>query len=221
MKNGAAFGARTEVPAPYRQRRGRSTPAAGLVLAVGTIECRAPALDDAPYGPAARASLAFTVVHGKTLGEVAKFAVRTGEIAKRGAASGDGLMEDRLDCGYQAFQALERNRSSRALGMNTGTVQGFANVDVAQSRHDPLVEQKQLDRRQAPGKTPFEIPRIQAERLWPERVQHGPFLELISAHQIKRSEPAGIVKRHAAAILRRDDEMVVFRGLGRIDSPMP
>jgi hypothetical protein len=50
------------------------------MLAVGTIEGGAAALDDAPDGPGTCARLAFTVVHGKTFGEIAELAIGACEI---------------------------------------------------------------------------------------------------------------------------------------------
>src|SRR5436309_3357637 len=64
---------------PYSQRAGRST---HLVLALGAIEGRTAALNDALDRPAARARLSLPVIDRKALREIAELAIRAGEIAQ-------------------------------------------------------------------------------------------------------------------------------------------
>src|SRR3954469_21215269 len=122
----------------YSERPLRST----LVLALGAIEGRAAALDDALDRPAACAGLSLTVVHREALGEIAELAVRAGEILEARSTGFDRLGQYFFDRSEKPFQALQRDRTAGAFRMDAGAVQRFAHVDIAKARDDPLVAQQ-------------------------------------------------------------------------------
>src|SRR5256885_6373807 len=191
-----------------------------LVLALGTVESRAPALDDAPDRSAACAGLAFAVVDRKTLREIAELAVRAGEVAQGRAAGGDGLGEHVVDRQDETLQALEGDRAARPLRMESGAVQRLADVDIAEAGDDSPVEQQQLDRR-APAGEPFpELARIEVERFGSQRLEGRPLVEGVGADEVERPEAPGVVESEAPPLLRLDQEMVVLSDLGPVDAPV-
>src|SRR5690348_11052074 len=103
MKNGAAQRLAPKRSAPYPQPPLRST------LTLGAVEGRAPALDDSLDGSTAAAGLAFAIIDGEALREIAELSIGASEIAERRAARFDRLGEDIVNRGHQAIQSLNGN----------------------------------------------------------------------------------------------------------------
>ena len=104
--------------------------------------------------------------------------------------------------------------------MNPGAVQSLADVDIAETRDDALIEQKQLDRSGSAGQPPFQFAGIEIERFGPERIEGRPMGQLVGLDEIERPEPTGVVERKPVPIIGLDDEMVVLERFGRIDPPV-
>ena len=103
--------------------------------------------------------------------------------------------------------------------MNARPIKRFADVDIAKTGDDPLVQEQQLDRRGPASQSSLQLVDLKVERLRSERLERRPNLELIGGKQVERSEPSGIVKRDAAALFSLNQEMVVFLDLSRVDPP--
>src|SRR5579871_2716990 len=108
-------------------------------------------LDEAPdaarpgrVAVAAGAGLAFPVVNPPAMLEIAELAVGLDVVAQAGAAGGDRFVEDVGDGPRQALRPLALDRAGQALGRDAGPEQRFRDIDVAQARDHPLVEQGAL-----------------------------------------------------------------------------
>lgn len=104
--------------------------------------------------------------------------------------------------------------------MDSRAIERFADIDVAKTGNDCLVEKKQLDRRGAAGESPFKLARIEADGLGTERLEGRPFAKLCRAHEIERAEAAGVIESEPAPLVGYHDEMVVLPKLGRVDTPV-
>ena len=128
------------------RRRGRSptqSDAEGqLMLAASAVKGRATALDDSPDNSAAAACFSFTVVHREILREIAELPVRRREVAQRRSARCDGLIEHPVDRGHQPLKTRERKRTPCPFRMDAGTIQSFADINIAETRDDALIEEQ-------------------------------------------------------------------------------
>ena len=104
--------------------------------------------------------------------------------------------------------------------MDSGAIKRLANVDIAEARHDALVEKEELDGRGPAGQAALERVRVELERLGPERLERGPFDNPVSGHQVERTKPPGIIESETPAVVRLDEEMIVLGDLARVDPPM-
>lgn len=124
-----------------------------------------------------------------------------------------------MDCRNEAPKAFERYRASGAGRVDACPEKRFANVDIAESGDDPLVEQKELDGCSSTGEPPLKLLRRDLERLGPKRFEGGPFGKLIGSDEVERAEPPGIVKSEPPPIVRFDKEVVMLLNCCLIDSP--
>lgn len=69
--------------------------------------------------------------------------------AKRRAAMGDSCLQRSLNALMQGSDFVSGKRRRQAQRMDSGTVECFIGVDVAQTRHYRLIEQHRLDRSMA------------------------------------------------------------------------
>src|SRR5690348_6262654 len=122
-------------------------------LAARTIERGAAALDDAPDAPgelyvagAPRARLAFAVVNGEAVLKIPEFAGGLAVVAQRRPAGGDRIGEHRDDRGGELHRAAALDTTRNAPRRKPGAEQRFAHINVAEPCHQPLVEERRLDR---------------------------------------------------------------------------
>ena len=101
------------------------------------------------------------------------------------------------------------------------TMKSFANVDVSETRHDPLIEQKRLDWRGSATQARSKPVGIQLDRFGPELGDRPPGLHFIGGDEIDRAEPARIVERDPPPVLRLDQQVIVGLKLMRVDPPLP
>ncbi len=115
-----------------------------------TVERRTAALHDAldlALAVAAGAGLAFAVIDREMMLEISKLAIRSRIIAQRRTAGFDRRAQHRLDRRNEPPRALARNRVRQSLGRNPRAEQRLADIDVAETRNDALIQQRGLDRR--------------------------------------------------------------------------
>jgi len=151
MKNGAARRLAPKRRVPYRKAPARST------LAPGTIEGRAAALDDPFHRSATGARLPLSVINREALREIAELAVGRGEIAQCRSARGDRFGKYVVNRRHQAPEATQRDRTAGPGGMNARAIERLADIDIAETRDDPLIEEQELDCGTAPGEAALQL----------------------------------------------------------------
>jgi hypothetical protein len=122
-------------------------------LAVGAEEGRAIAQNySLDSGPTPITGLPFPPVDVEPLSKLARPAIgkQIGEIGKGGPTSSDPLFHDRGDRCSQLLQFLRTQLPAWPGRPNPGAEEDLVGIDVSQTRHDPLIEQKVLDRRLTP-----------------------------------------------------------------------
>ena len=120
------------------------------------------------------------------------------------------LRRARREWRERASQSIERNAPTGPLGVNPRAIERLADIDVAQTRDNPLIEQQQLDCRTSAGQPFPQFARIDVERFWPERLEGRPLAKLARPHEVERAEPARIVEGKPSPLVGLDDEMVVL-----------
>jgi demethylmenaquinone methyltransferase/2-methoxy-6-polyprenyl-1,4-benzoquinol methylase len=103
--------------------------------------------------------------------------------------------------------------------VNAPAKQRLANIDVAKASNDPLVEEQQLDGRRSPGEAPPQLSRIEIERLGPQRLERGPFGQLVRGDEVDRTEASRVVERQARSLVGFKQQVVVLLKLQGIDPP--
>ena len=100
--------------------------------------------------------------------------------------------------------------------------QRFADIYIAQARHDALIQQQQLDRLFAPQQCGFEMiyRQIRPQWLWPHCGKGRPAIQRGGICQIDPAESPRIAQGEAAAG-GFDHEMIMLVVICRIDSPAP
>src|SRR5260370_4107237 len=120
------------------------------LLTYGTKERGAAVLRDAPHDAGAapgRAAPALAAVDAEPVLKAAELAVGAAMVAQRGAAGRYGILEHGLDRRDQAFRMRRRRAGAgpqcRGFAARRAARAGgrFADVHVAEPRHDLLVEQ--------------------------------------------------------------------------------
>src|SRR6185295_4489148 len=116
-------------------------------LAFGTIEAGPAGLDNALHCPFASqfARLAFAAIDQEVMLEIAGVAGGLGMVAQGGSAGGDGVFQHFLDGGNQGRDALLFDGACKPPGRNASAQQGLADIDIAQSRDQPLIQQRRFD----------------------------------------------------------------------------
>ena len=79
--------------------------------------------------------------------EIAGIAGGLGMIAQGGSTRGNGILQHFLDRRHQRTNSFALDRACQPLWRNAGPEQRLADIDVAQSRYHPLVQQRRLDGR--------------------------------------------------------------------------
>src|ERR1700742_3328273 len=113
-------------------------------LTFGTIESRAPRLHNAFYSSRTTqfAGLAFTAIDQEVVLEVAGIAGGLGVIAQGRIAGSDGVLEHFFDRGHQRCDTLLFDGAGQPLGRDTAAEKRLADIDIAQTRHHPLIQQR-------------------------------------------------------------------------------
>lgn len=145
--------------------------------------------------------------------KIAQIAIRLPVIAQGRAARGDRIGQNLPDQRHQTGGLGPAQAAGAASGVDTGAEQHLADIDIAQPRHQMLIEQRGLDRRVAPGKPRHQIGFVKfiAQRLWPQHRQQRMRLRRGRRHQIHRAKAAGVIEGHARAALQIKHHMVMFR----------
>src|ERR1700744_1994670 len=135
-------------------------------LAFWTIEGRTPGLDNALHCPGALVFTrqAFTSIDQKVMLEIAGVAGGLGVIAQGRSTGGDRILQHFLDRGYQGHDLLALERTRQPFGRDVAAEQRLADIDVAQARHHPLVQQRRLDRRLLPVQRPGQMIGVETVR---------------------------------------------------------
>src|SRR5437764_877661 len=129
-------------------------------LAYRTKERGAAVLIDAPDGAraaAGRAAAALAVVDAKFVLKAPELAVGTPMVAQRGAAGRNRVLEHLFDRRDQAFgmgrgrRGARRQRRGFSPRRKPGAVERLAHIDVAESGHHLLVEQRGFESRRLAG----------------------------------------------------------------------
>ncbi len=197
---------------------GRFVFANGSALARRAIEGRASRLRDALDRPvAARASLPFAVVDGKSVLEEAELAVCLYVVAERRAAGLDRVGDDCAHGLDQSDQALRRlsvcahQRSGRALWREPCAPQCLAHVNVAQAGDYALIRKDRFERRGALREARRERLRRQlvAGRLEAEVGEHRMRVEILRRDQEHEAETARVVVDDARAAFQMEDHVIV------------
>src|SRR5690606_11628303 len=182
------------------------------LLTDGAEEGRAAALHDA-LDPAATAfgaaRLMLAAVDVEAMLEIALAALDIGEILQGRAARRDGVMQDVANLDRQPLQPRTADLARRRQGRDARPIQGLAHIDVAQTRHDALVQQADLDvlRLAREGLGQVRAREGVAQRLRPQFGEPGVALDRLSRDQPHEAEAPciGITqpRQHAAAISRQ------------------
>src|SRR5437764_889244 len=139
-----------------------------------TVEGRAAALDDPPHRTARAAGPPFPAVDRETFRKITELAIWRGEVAQGRTTGGNGLGKNILDRGHQPLESFNRNRSARALGVYARAEQRLADVNVAEARDGPLIEEQRLDRCRSSGEAEPELLGRHCERLRAKRRERWP-----------------------------------------------
>ncbi len=116
-------------------------------LASGTIEGRSAAIDTAPDQAATRTCLAFPSIGPPAFREIAQLAVGSRIVPQARTACFDGSRQYGAHGFDQALAALLSDASSRRTRRDAREMERLADVDVAKTSHDALIEQQRLYRR--------------------------------------------------------------------------
>ncbi len=128
----------------------------------------------------------------------------------------DGFGQHLADDGHQRVDARRGNPACKAQRRDAGAVEHLADIDIAEARNDPLVEERGLDRGLAPLEAGGEVGFVEgiAERFWPDIGQQPMTIERVGGDQIHRAEAAGVVEGNARAGVGIKHHMVMFLGRG-------
>jgi len=111
--------------------------------------------------------------------------------------------------------AASRGRKDRAPAARRepGHVQGLARVDVAQPGHDPLIQQRRLERRLLSAAGPRQCRGIEVvrERFQSEPAQRRMCVLRVGRNQVHHAEPAWIVEDDRLSRRHVEDDVVVGR----------
>lgn len=89
--------------------------------------------------------MAFAIIDGELLFEIARFSVALKEIAEGGAALLDGGGEDAADGLVEGGEALCADAVGSAVRVDACEEEGFAGVDVTDPYHDMVIHDVELN----------------------------------------------------------------------------
>ncbi|MNE39239.1 hypothetical protein D3C80_1331810 [compost metagenome] len=149
--------------------------------------------------------------------EIALPALDIGEVLQRRAPRRDGVGQDIPHLGRQPLQPGPADLARRRQRRDAGAVQGLAHIDIAQPRHIPLVQQRDLDVLRLAGKGLGQMGggEAVAQRLRPQTRKPGVPLDRFRRDQPHEAEPprVGIAqpRQHPAPIRRQTHMLVLAR----------
>lgn len=156
------------------------------------------------------------VVAGSPVGQ------QVGEIVEGGPSTVDGGVEHLADGLEETGDVASGEISSRGQRVNSGPMQGFVGIDVAQTRYRALIEKQCLDRRLSPGETPGQLqrcrwicPSVGAETAQTRRC------DVVLVVDGDEAEGAGIYELYDRAIVKMSDEVRVRILPVCVDRPPP
>src|SRR5690625_5101375 len=205
---------------PARQQRATgAAPRIGatLALAARAVKGRAPGLRHPLHDAAAgwaRAWRPFLAIDTEFVLEIAEIAICMPVIAKGRAASRNCVGQSRADLCGQRLDSLFGDPARLPCRVNARPVQGFADIDIAQPRHDPLIQKGRLDGGFPIRKSGAESIRMEgiSQRLRPKPRQMRVAGKRICRPEIHRTETARIIVGDRRPKIRRHDEMIMFSG---------
>src|SRR6185503_7377893 len=104
--------------------------------------------------------LAFPAIDQEMVLEIAGIAGGLGVVAQRRAAGGDGILQDFPDCLDQGWDAFHLDGARHPLGRDARAKKCLADIDIAQSCNQPLIQQGGFDRCFLAGKSIGQIRRL-------------------------------------------------------------
>src|SRR5581483_9456798 len=188
-----------------------------LLLAARAVVRAAAANDNALDGRAAdQAGFAFAPVNAVLELEKAGVAVCVDIVGNRGAAGGDGFVEDRLEPVEEALHLVAAHAGSAAARADAGAEQRLVGVDVAHAAQQLLVQERALHRRPAAAEQAGEEFESDVERLG----SGGG--ESVAADDAQLAEHAGIDEAQLApGGEMRDQVRVLFDGVRWLADQQP
>jgi hypothetical protein len=129
----------------------------------------------------------------------------------------DGRPKDGIHRPMYPPPLLAREEIARRGGVNAGAVEDFRGIEVAYSRHRPLVQQRHLDRPTALAQPFAKLPRRDFQGIWPQVIWAEHLDELGRREQLGNAQSALVPKqqlpRLAVGEVENQPEM---RKIGRI-----
>jgi len=167
---------------------------------------------DRGVAAAVRTGFPFPAIDRPGMLEVPEFAIRLHVIPEGGATRGDRALQDIADRHREPFRPATLNRIGLTPRRKTGMVKSFADIDVAESCNDSLVQQSTLDRRTLAleGRGQDRSAEGVTERFRPEVRQQGMRLQSSRCDEIHDSEAPRIVETNLVALVCLEDDVIVF-----------
>ena len=144
--------------------------------------------------------------------KIAEFAGWPAVIAKCRPTRRDRLLEYCLDRMGEPFRPSTDNRRCRSRRREARTVQAFARIDVAHAGNHSLIEDRCLQRREAPRKPARQVASVEfvAEGFGAKPGKHRVTAEIASGNQVHEPETPGIVEAEGGSFVGFEDNVIVF-----------
>ncbi len=148
--------------------------------------------------------------------EITKLAVRLAIVTQGRPARLDRLCEHGANRRHQRGHPPRRDAAGLAHRAYPRAVEHFADIDVAQTCDDSLIEKRRLDGRVPPREPPGQVGFVKTIAEWfrADSGQKPVSVEIGRRPKVHRAKAAGIVEGHADATFHVDDNVIVFRGRG-------
>ena len=144
--------------------------------------------------------------------KISKLSIGLAEIPQRGSPCLDRFGQDVANDGYQMFDALPANLSRFAFRVDFCAKKSLADVDIAQSGDNPLVQKHGFHR----GHLAFEgVNQVGLVERVSQRFRSQPSQQFVALggrcrHQVHRAEPAWIVEGDAGAVRHVQHDMIML-----------
>jgi hypothetical protein len=143
--------------------------------------------------------------------KIAEFAGWPAVIAKCRPTRRDRLLEYCLDRMGEPFRPSTDNRRCRSRRREARTVQAFARIDVAHAGNHSLIEDRCLQRREAPRKPARQVAPVEfvAEGFGAKPDKHRVTAEIAAGNQVHKPETPGIVEAEGSSFVGFEDDVIV------------